>query len=50
MTDKKKTYQQPKMKVVVLEQADIIATSTGYNEGNVRFNGGSDYTFGEEDF
>lgn len=24
---KKKTYQQPKMKVVMLDQADIIATS-----------------------
>ena len=47
---KKKTYLAPEMKVVVLDQADIIATSTGYNEGNVRINGGSDYTFGEEDF
>lgn len=27
MTNKKKTYQQPVMKVVELEQADIIATS-----------------------
>ncbi len=27
MTIKKKTYQQPEMKVVELEQADIIATS-----------------------
>ena len=25
---KKKTYQQPKMKVVQLDQADIICTST----------------------
>lgn len=25
---KKKTYQQPKMKVVVMEQTDIICSST----------------------
>lgn len=27
MTDKKKKYLEPEMKVVVLDQADIIATS-----------------------
>ena len=47
---KKKTYEQPKMEVVQLDQADIICTSTGYNSGNMRFNDGNDYTFGEEDF
>lgn len=40
---KKKTYQQPKMKVVKFEQTDIICTSQGvpssqnesYDEGSV---------------
>ena len=27
MTNNKKTYQQPKMKVVEIDQADIIASS-----------------------
>ena len=34
---KKKTYEQPKMEVVEIEQADIIATSLqneSYEEGN----------------
>ena len=30
---KKKFYQQPEMKVVVLEQADIICTSGSSTEG-----------------
>lgn len=47
---KKKTYLAPEMKVVVLDQADIICTSGGVNGGNMRFNDGNDYTFGEEDF
>ena len=47
---KKKTYQQPKMEVVQLEQADIIATS-GYNDGNVTIGGGGNgIEMGEEDF
>ena len=49
MTDKKKKYLAPEMNVIEVKAADIIATSTtGYNEGSVLFNGGSDYTLGEE--
>ena len=41
---KKKTYQQPKMKVVEIDQADIICTSTqadfqSYDEDDNTFNG-----------
>ncbi len=32
MTNKKKTYQQPEIKVVEIEQADIIATSGDFKE------------------
>ena len=46
---KKKIYEQPEMKVVVLNQADIIATS-GYNDGNVRIGGGDGIEMGEEEF
>lgn len=47
----KKTYQQPKMEVVQLDQADIIATSTGYNGGPVTIGGGGDgIEMGEEEF
>ena len=46
----KKPYVEPQTKVVEVDDVEIICTSTGYNEGPVLFNGGSDYTFGEEDF
>lgn len=47
---KKKTYEQPKMEVVQLDHADIICTSGGYNDGNVRIGGGDGIEMGEEDW
>lgn len=47
---KKKTYQQPKMKVAELEQMDIICTSGGYNEGPLRINNGSGIEMDEDNF
>ena len=47
---KKKIYQQPKMEVVQLDHADIICTSGGYNDGNMRINGGSDLELKEIDW
>lgn len=47
---KKKTYQQPEMKVVELESVEILAGSQGYNEGSVKINGGSNIEMEEEDF
>ena len=47
---KKKTYEQPKMKVVELEQTDIICTSQGYNGGTMKINGGNDLLLDEEEW
>ena len=38
------------MKVVELESVEILAGSQGYNEGNVRINGGNDIEMEEVDF
>ena len=47
---KKKTYLAPEMKMVVIDQADIIATSGGYNDGNMRIGGSDGIEMGEEEF
>ena len=39
---KKKTYQQPKMEVVQLDQADIICTSTPTNGLRIKEDEGFD--------
>lgn len=48
----KKTYRHPLMKVVVLEQTELLCTSgqqaQGYNEGPVKINDGNNITLGEE--
>ena len=44
---KKKTYEQPEMKVVVIDQADIIATST---QADVTINNGNGFLIDEEDW
>ena len=44
---KKKTYQQPKIEVVQLDLADIIATST---QADVRINNGNGFLIDEEDW
>lgn len=44
---KKKIYQQPEMKLVVLDQADIIATST---QADVTINNGNGILIDEDDF
>lgn len=46
---KKKTYEQPKMKVVEIEQPDIICTSP-YNEGFIKINDGEGFLLDEEEF
>ena len=46
---KKKIYQQPEMKVVELNQADLICTSP-YNDGPVKIGGGDGIEMGEEDW
>lgn len=49
---KKKTYQQPKMKVIQLDQTELLCTSgqqaQGYNEGPVTINSGEGITLQEE--
>ena len=47
---KKKIYQQPKMEVVQLDHADIICTSGGYNDGNMRIGGSDGILIDEEDW
>ena len=45
---KKKAYEQPQFSVIEVEQTDIICTSTtGYNEGPLNINGGSDLELGQ---
>ena len=44
----KKTYEAPEMEVIVIEQADIIATSTGYNQGPIIINNGEDLIIEEQ--
>lgn len=44
---KKKTYQQPKMKVVEIDQADIICTST---QQTFSLGGEDDLDYTEEDW
>lgn len=48
----KKTYRHPLMKVVVLEQEELLCTSgqqaQGYNEGPVTINSGEGITLQEE--
>lgn len=46
MTDKKKKYLTPEMKVVVLDQADIICTSDTVSAFSIEENAG----YSEEDW
>ena len=47
---KKKAYEQPQFSVIEVEQADIICTSGGYNEGPATIGGGSGILIDEENW
>ena len=45
---KKKNYEKPQVEIIEVKSAEIICTSGGYNDGNMRI-GGSDGIFMDEE-